>query len=462
MRRTKIVATVGPSSDSPEMIGELIKAGVDVFRLNFSHGTQDYHKRNIETIREVSGRLKRPVAILQDLSGPKIRVTHLKGERVMLHQGDEVVISKGRDAQGDVIGISYPDVLNHLEVGSYIYMADGAIRLVVEKITAEHVVCRVVNGGVLSLKKGVNFPDAEVDIPAITEKDVEDLRFGVKEGVDLVAVSFVRDPVDVLMAKRYIKSFGGDQPVLAKIERHEAVKNADTIIEASDGIMVARGDLGVEMEIEKIPVVQKKLISKAIDEGKPVITATQMLTSMINSPFPSRADVSDIANAVLDGTDAVMLSDETTVGRYPVEAVRMMDRVVREAETVYSFYRKPPRLTEESALAYSATILARDIDAEGIAVFTCTGRSALRVSRYRPKCPIITCTTSAKVLRRLSLVWGVVPFAALETYDSAREMVESFLELAKKRGVAAGPGRLIAVLGTHFSQTKRTNTVMLI
>ena len=461
-RRTKIVATVGPSSDSPETLVELIKAGVDVFRLNFSHGTRNYHKELIKKIREASKKAGKPVAILQDLSGPKIRIIHLKGKKVTLHQGDTVKICKAGVKDPEAIQISYPKVLDKIEEGSYIYMADGTIRLLVERVTADYVYCKVIMGGVLSLKKGVNFPNVELDIPAITEKDVEDIKFGVKEGVDIIAVSFVKDPVDILMAKKYVASFGGDQPVLAKIEKHEAVKNAEAIIEAADGIMVARGDLGVEIEIEKVPIIQKMLISKAIDEGKPVITATQMLTSMINSPFPSRADVSDIANAVLDGTDAVMLSDETTIGKYPVEAVKMMDRVIREAESIYNYYRKPPRLTTESALAYSAAILARDIDARGIAVFTCTGRSALRVSRYRPKCPIVACTTSAKVLRRLSLVWGVLPFAVLETYNSAKEMIERFLELARERDLIVEKNRFVAVLGTHFSQTRNTNTVMLL
>ncbi len=462
MRRTKIVATLGPATDSVEMIERLIRAGVDVFRLNFSHGTRDYHRENIEKIREVSSRLGRPVAILQDLSGPKIRVTYLKGGSVTLHQGDTVKILRKGSEEEDAIGISYPEVLDRLSPGSHIYMADGTIRLCVEEINPHWVRCRVLNGGVLSLKKGVNFPDVELDIPAITEKDVEDMRFGVEMGVDIVAVSFVKDPVDVLMAKKYIKSFGGDQPVFAKIEKHEAVKNADAIVDAADGIMVARGDLGVEIEIERVPIVQKELVAKSIDRGKPVITATQMLTSMINSPFPTRADVSDIANAVLDGTDAVMLSDETTVGRYPVEAVEMMDRTIREAERHYSYYRKPPRLTQESALAYSATILARDIEATGIAVFTCTGRSALRVARYRPRCPIVACTTSQEVLRRLSVVWGVVPFAVLATYQSSEEMLKEFMRLATERGLIREEDRFIAVLGTHFSHNRRTNTVMLL
>lgn len=288
------------------------------------------------------------------------------------------------------------------------------------------------------------------------------LKFGVQQGVDIVAVSFVRDHVDVLMAKKYVKSFGGDQPVFAKIERSEAVRNVDDIIQAADGLMVARGDLGVEIDIEKIPVLQKQMIGKCIDHGKPVITATQMLTSMINSPFPTRADVSDIANAVLDGTDAVMLSDETTIGQYPVEAVEMMARVVKEAETMYSFFRKPPRLTKEAALSYSAVILARDIDADGMAVFTCTGRSALRVARYRPKCPIYACTTSEKVLRRLSVIWGVIPFAVLKMYEDSKAMVDEFIDLAKSRGVLQEGHKFIAVLGTHFSHSKGTNTVTLL
>ncbi len=465
MRRTKIVATVGPSSDSPEVLERLIEAGVDVFRLNFSHGDHSYHGKNIENIREVSKRLGKPVAILQDLSGPKIRITYLKGGKITLHHGETIKISKQAYKEGvndNFIYISHPEALEKLEVGSFVNMADGTIRAEVVRVTPEYVECKVVNGGVLSARKGVNFPGVDLDIPAITDKDVEDLRFGVKMGVDLIAVSFVRDPIDVLMAKKYVASFGGKQPVFAKIERHEAVRNIEGILEAADGIMVARGDLGVEVDIEEVPIIQKKLIRQSIDKGKTVITATQMLTSMINSPFPTRADVSDIANAVLDGTDAVMLSDETTVGKYPVEAVDMMAKVIKEAEKIYPFYRKPPRLTEEAAIAYSAAILARDIDAHGIAVFTCTGRSALRIARYRPKCPIIACTTDEAVLRRLSVVWGVVPFAALRLYDNFEDMVKEFMHLAERRGIIEKGKRFIALLGTHFSHNRNTNTVMLL
>ncbi len=462
MRRTKIVATLGPSTRDLDTIVQLIREGVDVFRLNFSHGDREYHRENIRLIREAEGIAGRPVAILQDLSGPKIRVTHIKGDKLTLHQGDILGISRTEEPRDDAISISYPKILDKVEVGSFITMADGTIRLEVTRVTPSFVECRVVNGGVLSVRKGVNFPDVDIDIPAITEKDVEDIKFGVKEGVDIIAVSFVKDPVDVLMAKKYVASFGGDQPVFAKIEKHEAVNNIDGIIDAADGIMVARGDLGVEIEIEKVPIVQKKIISASIDKGKPVITATQMLTSMINSPFPTRADVSDIANAVLDGTDAVMLSDETTVGKYPVEAVRMMAKVILEAEKVYAFYRKPPRLTSEAALAYSAAILARDIKAHSIAVFTCTGRSALRVARYRPECPIVACTTRKEVLRRLCVVWGVLPFAVLKTYERADEMLREFMRLAREKGLTDGDKRFIAVLGTHFSHSRNTNTVMLL
>ena len=462
MRRTKIVATVGPSTQELEVLVKLMEKGVDVFRLNFSHGDREYHRENIEKIRQASKVVGRPVAILQDLSGPKIRVTYIKDGSVTLHQGAVIKLRRDTAEDPDAIAISHPEVLDDIDVGNFITMADGTIRLKVVDKDASYVYCEVLNGGVLSLRKGVNFPGVDLDIPAMTEKDVEDLKFGISQGVDIVAVSFVRDSVDVLLAKRYVKSFGGDQPVFAKIERKAAVENIDSIIEAADGIMVARGDLGVEIEIEKIPVLQKQMIAKAIDMGKPVITATQMLTSMINSPFPTRADVSDIANAVLDGTDAVMLSDETTIGSYPVEAVEMMGRVIEEAEKMYSFFRKPPRLTQEAALSYSAVILSRDINADGMVVFTCTGRSALRVARYRPKCPIYACTVSERVLRRLSVVWGVVPFAVLRTYKDSKEMVNDFMSLAKEGGIFKDGDKFVAVLGTHFSHSKGTNTVTLL
>ena len=388
----------------------------------------------MDKIRKISKKINKIVAVLQDLSGPKIRVTDVE-EPFYVHYGDIIEIVK-EDIKGNKhrISINYPEIIDQLKKGDKLYIADGTIRLEVIDKKEDKVIAKVLVGGLISSRKGVNFPNVRLNIPSITEKDKKDIEFGVKEGFDIIALSFVKYASDVKEAKELIKKAGGDQPIFAKIEKHEAVDHIDEIIEEADGIMVARGDLGVEIEMEKVPVIQKKIIKKCNKAGKPVITATQMLLSMVSSPRPTRAEVSDIANAVLDGTDATMLSDETTVGKYPVEAVKVMDKTIRETEKIYPYYRDygKKEKTATSAIAEAAVNLSEDINAKAIVAFTKSGRTARNVSKYRPECSILAITHDEKTLRRLSIVWGVNPYMVIESNENTDIMLKEFIEYAYK------------------------------
>ncbi len=434
MKKTKIVATLGPATASEEMIEKLINEGVDVFRFNFSHADHKTHKENLQKVRKVSEKLNRHVAVLQDLSGPKIRIGEVK-EPFPVSYGDIIKIVKEKVVgTKEKISINHPEILDKLKEGDMIYIADGLIRLEVVDTNKEGITAKVLVGGVISSRKGVNFPKVKLDISSLTEKDIKDVKFGVKEGIDIIALSFVKNPEDVLKAKEIIKSYGGDQPLFAKIEKHEAVENIDGIIEVADGIMVARGDLGVEIEMEKVPVIQKMIIKKCNEAGKPVITATQMLTSMLNSPRPTRAEVSDIANAVLDGTDAVMLSDETAVGKYPVEAVKVMKKTIIETESIYNFHREYESIKDKTqSIAYSATKLSQRLSAKAIVAFTKSGRTARNVSKFRPKSPIFAITHDIKIFRRLNIVWGVNPYMIIENCENSEELLCKFVKKAYKK-----------------------------
>ncbi|WP_457642126.1 pyruvate kinase [Persephonella sp.] len=428
MRRTKIVATLGPATDSEEMIKKLILAGVDIFRFNFSHGDHETHLRNLKKVRKVAEELGKIVTVLQDLSGPKIRIGVVE-DPFYLHFEDKIRIVK-EDVIGnrERISINYPEILDQLQIGSFIYIADGTIRLQVIDKDKEGITAKVIVGGMVSSRKGVNFPNVKLNIPAITEKDKKDIKFAIEEGIDIIALSFVKTADDIKEAKEIIKSSGGDTPIFAKIEKHEAIENIDEIIEEADGIMVARGDLGVEIDMEKVPVLQKMIIKKANEKGKPVITATQMLTSMVSSPRPTRAEVSDIANAVLDGTDAVMLSDETTVGKYPVEAVKVMARTIIETEKVYPFFKEEHTPEDPSlAVAYASNSLARNLSGKAIAVFTKTGKTVRNVAKFRPKCPVLAIVHDEKTLRRLNIVWGVKPYMIVKEEKDTDKMLCEFI-----------------------------------
>jgi pyruvate kinase len=459
MKKVKIVATVGPATANEDMIKKLMKSGVDVFRLNFSHGDHNTHRKNIEIIRKVSGEIGREVAVLQDLSGPKIRIGDVK-QPFYLHYEDRIWIVKDQIlGDKEKISLNHPEILDKLKEGDRIYISDGMIRLKVIRKTEKGVLCEVIVGGLLSSRKGVNFPSVKLDIPSLTEKDREDIKFGIKNGIDIVALSFVKSADDVLETKEFIRANGGDTPVFAKIEKHEAVEDIDRIINVSDGIMVARGDLGVEIDMEKVPVIQKMVISKCNKAGKPVITATQMLTSMLTSPRPTRAEVSDIANAVLDGTDAVMLSDETAVGKYPVEAVEVMKRTIIETEKIYPFYKEMPVDGEiTAAVASAGSSLAKDLKAKAIAAFTRSGRTAVNVAKFRPECEILGITHDIKTFRRLNIVWGVKPYMIIQEDLNTDEMLEKFVNKAYRKDFSIDD-ITVALLGFVGGLTGSTSIV---
>ncbi|MCP4897047.1 MAG: pyruvate kinase [bacterium] len=434
MQRVKIVATLGPASDSPEVIRQLMTAGMDVVRLNFSHGEHELHRRVYETVREEARKLGLPIAILADLQGPKIRVGRMCDGALQLESGAELALTSE-----DVLGVpgrvstSYSSLPDDVRVGDPILLDDGKLRLTVLGVKGREVQCRVEVGGRLSDRKGINLPGSPLSTPALTEKDRTDIAFARELGVDFLALSFVRSPQDVVEAKQ----LAGDIPVIAKIEKPEAVDAHEAIADAADGLMVARGDLGVEVGAEKVPLIQKHLIRDASRRGEPVIVATQMLESMINSPVPTRAEVSDVANAVLDGCDAVMLSGETAVGAYPVEAVRHMSAVIEEIESSELFQLRPaPKRINEgtfsNAIAAASVNVTQDLELRALVVFTQSGRTAKLVSSYRPMTQLIALSRHDQVLRRLNLCWGVRPVKVqgwiTDLYDGIEEVEDLLLE----------------------------------
>ncbi|MBW2278267.1 MAG: pyruvate kinase, partial [Deltaproteobacteria bacterium] len=426
MERVKIVATIGPASSDKETIARMIAAGLDVVRLNFSHGSHDDHRQTYETVRAEAKRADAQVAVLADLCGPKMRVGRVRDGAVTLEPGAEVVITT-EQLLGDAtrFSTSYAELPHDVDRGARILLDDGMLELEVREVRDKDVVCKVVTGGVLKDRKGINIPGTPLSTPALTEKDRDDLAFARELGVDYFALSFVRSPDDVLEAKR----LAGDVPVIAKIEKPEAVDRTDEIVEVADGLMVARGDLGVEAGAEKVPLIQKRLIRAAATRGRPVIVATQMLESMMDHPQPTRAEVSDVANAVLDGTDAVMLSGETAVGKYPVEAVAEMSAIISEVESSELFEQlpNPVRIGEYSfsnAIARAAVTAAEDLKLDALVVYTETGHSASLVSACRPMAWIVAFSRHDQVLRRLTLRWGVVPLKAERWTDDVDGVVE--------------------------------------
>ncbi len=452
-RRTKIVATVGPATASPERIRALIEAGVDVMRFNFSHGHRAQHREWIQLVRRLSAELGRPVGVLQDLQGPKIRVGSLRDHQpVVLQEGAEVVI--GTEPEGGTaerLSTTYPELVQDVRAGDRILLADGELELEVTQVQQEQVRTRVIRGGVLEEHKGVNLPGVPLRAPALTEKDREDLQFGLEVGVDFVALSFVRRAEDVVQAREFMARLGRVVPLVAKLEKAEALHHLEKIMEVSDGVMVARGDLGVELPPERIPVLQKQIIRMANEVGIPVITATQMLESMIDHPRPTRAEASDVANAILDGTDAVMLSGETAVGQYPVEAVRMMDRIAVEVEAASPQLYQPVRHQDRrmgiaEAVAAAACQLSHDLRAKAIVVITRSGRTAQLVSKNRPAEPIIALTEDDGVARSLSLWWGVQAVVTPFREDTDAMLLHAEEELLRRRLV--DPGDVLVVTGS--------------
>jgi len=456
-KRTKVVATLGPASSREDVLEKMVSAGLNVVRLNMSHGSPEEHRQRVELVRRVERKTGSPLPVLIDLCGPKIRIGKLPQEPLFLHRGDRIVLTTGR-AEGGKVPVNYPELHREVRRGEAILLADGTIRLRVLEVRERDIVCEVVVGGPLTSHKGVNLPNTELSVPALTEKDREDVKFAVEVGADYIALSFVRRAEDVLELKGFLKELGASIPVIAKIEKPEAVKNIDRILEVADGIMVARGDLGVELPIEKVPVIQKMLIKKANEAGKPVITATQMLKSMVDLPLPTRAEASDVANAVLDGTDALMLSEETAVGRYPVKVIRVMAKIAREAEKIYPYerYQSLPARGLQASLAKSACSLSREVRVRAIVPFTRSGATAAAVSRFRPSVPVYAVTHDEKTFRALNLLWGVYPFLTLPATTTDR-IIEESLKVIREKGIARRGERVIVLAGAPTGVPGTTN-----
>jgi len=463
-RKTKIVCTIGPASESPEILGALIQAGMNVARLNFSHGTHEEHLRKIETIREIADRLKQTVTLLQDLGGPKIRIGVMKEGGSELKRGKEFCLTNqvliGDETRATV---TYPALPSEVKPGDRILLADGTIELQVLESNGKNIRCQVIVGGILTSHKGMNFPSGTILTPAFTEKDHEDLLFGIQHGVDLVSLSYIREAADIEGVKRILKKESADIPVIAKIERKEALEKIDEILLVSDGIMVARGDLGMETPIEKIPNVQKRLIRKANALGKPVITATQMLRSMVDHTQPTRAEVTDVVNAIYDGTDAVMLSEETAIGQFPVEAFQMMAKIAQSAEEEFPHPLFLNRETDEEmnlqqAITYAATLLAEEVGAKVIITPTESGSTARWVSKLRPRQPILALSQHLSTIRRLNLCWGVYP-VLVSNWKDTDEMLERSKRMPKELGMVSKGEKMVIIAGVPISIPGTTNLI---
>jgi pyruvate kinase len=466
MTNTKIVATLGPASSSPEMVRKLIEAGVDVFRLNASHGSPEERTAWVREIRSASEEMGTNTGILLDLQGPKIRLGTFQGGEATLQEGAEFTITT-EEVVGDSTGActTYRDFARDVKAGDRVLLSDGALELTVIESDGQKARCKVVTGGVVKDKKGINLPGVQLSTPSLTRRDMTNLQAGLDAGVDLVALSFVRKPSDVLRLRLFLEEKGSGMPIIAKIEKPEAVENIKDIISESDGVMVARGDLGVECPMEKVPFIQKSIIEQARRAGKFVITATQMLESMIEFPFPTRAEVSDVANAIYDGTDAAMLSGETSVGKYPVEAVRMMDRTAAQAEESIrknGFRELPNReyVTHAEIVADSAYHAAKMAGAQAIVVFSSSGSSARLVARFRPPVPIFVFTPSQNVSRSLSIVYGVTSIVAPHT-TSTDEMMHQMDRVLVEKGLLKPRDSVVFVAGQPIGRPGTTNMMKL-
>jgi pyruvate kinase len=467
-RRTKIVATVGPAIATPDKLRAVIEAGATTLRLNFSHGSHDDHRQSIRLIRQISYELNQPVAILQDLQGPKIRLGKFVEDSITLEKGDRFTLTS-RDVPGDVTisSVTYDLLAEEVPNGSTILLDDGRVEMKVESVdlSAKELHCRVVVGGKLSNAKGVNFPGVYLSIKAMTDKDRRDLIFGLDQGVDWIALSFVRNPQDVIEIKELIANAGKNIPVIVKIEKHEAIEQMEEILKLSDGVMVARGDLGVELPAEDVPMLQKRLIATANRMGIPVITATQMLDSMVNSPRPTRAEISDVANAILDGTDAVMLSNEAAVGNYPVEAVATMARIAARIDQEH--FQRPQWMTADPASAdspipnaISAAVgqIATQLKAKAILSMTKSGATARNVSKFRPNIPILAITPHVEIARQLQLVWGVQPLLVLNL-PSVRQTFQSSINAALEKEYVTEGDLVVMTAGTLQNVSGSTDLI---
>jgi pyruvate kinase len=468
MRRTKILATLGPASSSEEMIHRLLTSGADAFRLNFSHGKHEEHARVVRLIRDVATDLGRYIPIVGDIQGPKLRIGDVDGVH-HLETGQHLVITtEPLTGNAKIVSTPFTPLPMEVQIGHRILINDGLVELVVTSVDEKQVTTRVLHGGPISSKKGMNFPDSELTIPAITEKDKKDVKFAVEQELDYIAASFIRRKSDIVDLRELLHSHGGNEiNVIAKLEKPQAIDNLDEILEASDGVMVARGDLGVELPPEAVPMIQKKILARASRWGRFAITATQMLESMTTNSRPTRAEASDVANAILDGSDAVMLSAESASGKYPVETVQMMARIVFAAEAnrqhaAYDWEREPFRKNSETdeftdALAGAANYAAEQLDAKYIVVFTQTGFAARLMSKFRPKVPIIALTPSSWVARRMNLLWGVQPFVLREAGQFHEQIVDRVDEYLLAKDIVRLGDRLVILMGSPIYQRAKTN-----
>jgi len=462
MPRTKIVCTIGPATDSPEMMRGLIQAGMNVARINFSHGDRASHAKSIATLRQAAEQEGRLVAVMADLQGPKLRVGEIEGGTVDLLVGEVVTLtSRPRSETAGEIPVPYPALLRELEAGQVILLDDGSLELVVVQAGGGDVRCRVITGGALASHKGINVPGVGLPFSALTPKDRKDVEFALEQGVDFVALSFVRRANDVRELRQFLESKGHDVAIIAKIENPEALAAFEDILAAANGIMVARGDLGVETPAEEVPFHQKRIISACNRVGKPVLTATQMLQTMMEHPRPTRAEASDIANAVLDGTDAVMLSGETAVGRHPVEAVRVMRKICANAEAHLSYGRllhddSRDHETITESISAAAVKIADDVAARAITTATMSGLTARMVARHRPSVPILAVTFNQMTLFQLTLVWGVIP-VRVDEFETTDEMMDVMIRAAREEGLAAWGDRLVLTAGIPFGKGRKTN-----
>ena len=464
MRRTKIVCTLGPAVDSEEMIRGLIRAGMDAARFNFSHGTHAEHLERLNRLNAVRDTIRRPVATILDTKGPEIRIRTFADGPIQLNAGDEFTLTT-EDVHGDQsrVAVSYVNLHEEVAPGQVILIDDGLVAMRVQSIVGREIRCVVENGGTLSNHKSINIPGANIQLPAITEKDIDDIRFGVEHDFDYIAASFVRKASDVEAIRQVLHDCGGDRVrIIAKIENQEGVDNMDEIILAADGVMVARGDLGVEVPAARVPMIQKVMIDKCLLESKPVITATQMLDSMIRNPRPTRAEVSDVANAVFDGTSCVMLSGETASGKYPIEALTAMAEIVTEAEGAAGYWRTfkefdlVPAPSISDAITHTSVITAKDLNAAAILTATASGGTARLISRFRPACPVVALTMHEKVRRQLALCWGTIPVLTGEVTSTDRIMAMA-CEMAVKEGLVKKGDTVVITAGVPLGHASETN-----
>ena len=466
LRKTKIICTLGPAVDNEDMIRALIRTGMNAARFNFSHGSHEEHLNRLNLLKSVRDSMGRPVASILDTKGPEIRIRSFETKSISLEAGDLFTLTT-REVQGNgsLVSVTYPELHKEVSAGQEILIDDGLVALKGEEIDGQDIRCTVENGGTLSANKSINIPGVHIHLPALTEKDVSDIQFGVENDFDFIAASFVRRAADVQAVREVLDRFGGQEiRIIAKIENQEGVDNIDEILEAADGIMVARGDLGVEIPAAKVPILQKQIIRKGLQAGKPVITATQMLDSMMRNPRPTRAEVSDVANAVFDGTSCVMLSGETAGGKYPLEALTAMVSIVEEAEQSIHYWRQfekrrvIPASNINDAITHTCCLTAKDLEAKAILAATNSGRTARMICRFRPACPVAALTMHEKVRRQLAICWGVIPFLTGEVTSTDRIFSLS-AEVALKERLVQNGDTVVITAGVPLGKSGSTNLI---